>query len=289
LSGTYFAETEKKFAGQSRMGAGMDRDWLAELAATDPGLSEALRQLRGEGLRDPTGPDPLLSAMVPADVLSEFLTLAVREVRDDVLFGLALTLPACIYKFGAGQEALDFLVAERPLPSDKMDWVRDRLSNLATTARDRLGEFGSPEVAAALLTPDRGPGAPGVLHGVALMAEHGPNPQPFRIRLVEWVHDGRFDFAGQADLGELFDILGQRRDVTALRAVRAALHARVLDLLEDPATSPDGVYYLERAVAVGYRCADELVGDLRRSSERVTGQLRARFGRAVDALGLQAH
>jgi hypothetical protein len=170
-----------------------------------------------------------------------------------------------------------------------MDWVQSRLSNLATRARDRLGEFGSPEIAAALLMPDRGPGMPGVLHGVALMAEHGPNPQPYRIRLVEWVHDGRFDLAGQADPGDLFGILGQRRDVAGLAAVRAALHSRVLDLLEDPATSPDGVYYLERAVAVGYRCADELVGDLRRSSERVTGELRARFGRAVDALKLQAN
>src|SRR5215207_1147136 len=91
----------------------MSGDRLAALANTDPGLSEALRQLRrGGGLYAGTGPDALHNADVSPEVLEEFLTLAVREAPDDQVFGLAVTLPGLIYRRGAGQEALDVLLSE---------------------------------------------------------------------------------------------------------------------------------------------------------------------------------
>ena len=75
----------------------MSGDRLAALANADPGLSEAIWQLRrGGGLHAGSGPDPLLNADVAPEVLEEFLTLAVREAPDDQVFGLAVTLPRLI-------------------------------------------------------------------------------------------------------------------------------------------------------------------------------------------------
>ena len=116
----------------------MSGDQLAALANADPGLSEALRQLRrGGGLRDGTGPDPLQNADVSPEVLEEFLTLAVREAPDDQVFGLAVTLPRLIHRRGAGQEALDVLLSERSLTPDQRDWVDIYLERSAQAARER--------------------------------------------------------------------------------------------------------------------------------------------------------
>lgn len=69
-----------------------------------------------------------------------------------------------------------------------------------------------------------------------------------------------------------------------MRAVRAAVHARVLDLVEDPATSAAGIYHVEAATRAEYQYADELATDLRRSGARIAADHAARFELAVTRL-----
>lgn len=262
----------------------VEKDDLAELASPDAGLLEALRQLRGKGLRDGSGPDPLLSALVPPEVLSRFLVAAVQEARDDTLVGLALTLPACIYRRGAGQEALELVLTGGRLPDWAGRYVEAHLEAQHTAARERLGQYASPEQAARLLEPATGPGTPGVLAGLALLAARHPAPRPYQLRLQSWIHEGRFDQGGDGDAGELLRILGDGRDEPGLRPHRAALHARIVDRLEDPATGDAGVHPVEAAAAVGYACADELVGDLARATVQLGEAARARFDAALSRL-----
>ena len=236
----------------------MSGDRLAALAEADPGLSEALRQLRrGGGLRDGTGPDPLHNADVSPEVLSEFLTLAVREAPDDRVFGLAVTLPGLIHRRGAGQEALGVLLSERSLTSDQRVWVDVYLKQQAQAARER---------------------------GAQALVEVTPMDEQTRattMHLLGVVHAGGFDPGGGSDAVALLRQLVRLGAVAGGRALRAAVHARVCDLVQTTATSAAGIHYLEAAVQVYYLYADELAMDMRRASPHIAADQTMRF---VDAI-----
>ena len=231
----------------------MSGDRLAALANADPGLSEALRQLRrGGGLRDGTGPDPLQNADVSPEVLEEFLTLAVREAPDDQVFGLAVTLPRLIHRRGAGQEALDVLLSERSLTPDQRDWVDIYLERSAQA-----------------------------------LVEVPPMDEQTRattMQILRAVHAGEFDPGGGSDAAALFTQLVQLRTVAGGRVLRAAVHARVCDLVRTPATSAAGIHYLEAAVQVDYLYADELAMDMRRAGHQIAADQTMRFDDAITRL-----
>jgi hypothetical protein len=239
----------------------MSGDQLAALANADPGLSEALRQLRrGGGLRDGTGPDPLQNADVSPEVLEEFLTLAVREAPDDQVFGLAVTLPRLIHRRGAGQEALDVLLSERSLTPDQRDWVDIYLERSAQAARER---------------------------GAQALVEVPPMDEQTRattMQILRAVHAGEFDPGGGSDAAALFTQLVQLRTVAGGRVLRAAVHARVCDLVRTPATSAAGIHYLEAAVQVDYLYADELAMDMRRAGPQIAADQTMRFDDAITRL-----
>jgi hypothetical protein len=236
----------------------MSEDRLAALAETDPGLSEALWQLRRSGgLHDGSGPDPLHNADVSPEVLSEFLTLAVREAPDDQVFGLAVTLPGLIYRRGAGQEALDFLLSERSVTSDQRVWVDIYLKQQVQAAWERGAE---------------------ALVKVPLMDEQTRATTMYLLRVV---HAGGFDPGGGSATAALLTQLVQLRTVAGGRALRAAVHARVVDLVGTTATSAAGIHYLEAAVRVYYMFADELAMDMRRASPHIAADQTMRF---VDAI-----
>lgn len=236
----------------------MSGDRLATLGELDPGLSEALRQLRrGGGLRDGTGPDPLYNADVSPEVLSEFLLLVVREAPDDQVFGLAVTLPGLIYRRGAGQEALDVLLRERSLTPDQRSWVDFHLKQQGQDARER---------------------------GAQAMVKVPPMDEQTRattMQILRVVHAGGFDPGGGSDAAALFTQLVELRTVAGGRALRAAVHARVCDLVQTPVSSAAGIHYLEAAIQADYLYADELAMDIRRAGPQVTGDQSTRF---VDAL-----
>lgn len=235
----------------------MDGDRLSVIASADPGLREALRQLRGGGLRDGSGPDPLYNADVAPEVLSEFLTLAVQESPDSHVFGLALTLPGLIHRRGVGTEALDMLLRERPLTASQRDWVRLRLESQQSAARER--------------------GAQARIEVPAMDDES----RAAAMRVLDVLYAGGFDPDGGSDPAALFARLVEFREVSGMRAVRAAVHARVVDLVDEPATSAAGIYYVEAAIQVEYLYADELAMDLRRSSAQIAADHAARFDLAV--------
>jgi hypothetical protein len=106
----------------------MAHDRLMELASSDAGLTDILGQLRGAGLREVVGPDPLLRAQVADTVLDEFLSVAVRDLSDRVIFGLALSLPACIIQRGVGQEALQYCLDHGNLTPAEVTSVWDRMA-----------------------------------------------------------------------------------------------------------------------------------------------------------------
>jgi hypothetical protein len=239
----------------------MSEDRLAVLADADPGRSEALRQLRrGGGLHDGTGPDPLHNADVSPEVLSEFLTLAVREAPDDQVFGLAVTLPGLIYRRGAGQKALAILLSERSLTSSQRDWVDLYLKRQEQAARERGGQA---------------------------LVEVPPMDEQTRaatMDILRVVHAGGFDPGGGSDTASLLTRLVQRRTVAGWRVIRAAVHARVCDLVRTPATSAAGIHYLEAAVQVDYLYADELAMDMRRAGPQIAADQTMRFVDAVSRL-----
>src|SRR5512134_328220 len=107
---------------------------IEELAASSPELAAILRELRGSGLREPVGPDPLLSPTLPAGTLDEFLSLAVRECSEANLFGLALALPMCIFQRGAGYEALEYCLTRRGLPPERREFVAGRMLGAKSVA-----------------------------------------------------------------------------------------------------------------------------------------------------------
>lgn len=239
----------------------MTGDRLAALAGTDPGLSEALRQLRtGGGLRDGSGPDPLHNAAVSPEVLSEFLTLAVREAPDAQVFGLAVTLPGLIHRRGAGREALDVLLSERSLTPDQRNWVDLHRQRQVQAASERGGR------------------------GLVEVPPMDEQSRATTMQILRVVHAGGFDPGGGGAPAALFTRLVQLRTVTGGRALRAAVHARVGDLVQTPATSAAAISYLEAAVQVSYLYADELAMDMRRAGPQISADQTARFGAAIASL-----
>lgn len=110
----------------------MGESRLDELAGASPDLRLVLDELRGSGLRAWAGRDPLLHAEVTAEHLSEFLSLLVREVPDEQLYGLAQVLPACVFRRGAGHEALEHVLTGGRLSAEQRE-----LPGRSTPARSR--------------------------------------------------------------------------------------------------------------------------------------------------------
>jgi hypothetical protein len=188
------------------------------LAAGSPALRQVLDELRGHGLREPAGPDPLLSPALPAGVLDEFLSLAVRECGDANLFGLALILPMCAFQRGAGYEALEYALTSRGMPPDHREFVAGRMLGAKSVAdvvwahqivltAGNTGIYHSflsrhaavvvdkcfDQLAAYLLDPGRGPGGY-VAACVDIVLRHGVSaPSLFVRRWLEWLDAGLFD------------------------------------------------------------------------------------------------
>lgn len=284
---------------------------IEELAASSPELASILRELRGSGLREPVGPDPLLSPTLPAGALDEFLSLAVRECSEANLFGLALALPMCAFQRGAGYEALEYCLTRRGLPPERREFVAGRMLGARSVAdvvwahgivlsTQNTGLYHSflsrhakvvadkcfDQAARFLLDPARGPG--GYTAGcVELVLRQDVRAwRPFVRRWLEWLDAGLFDGLFQ-QTGErpvvMYRILDDNAGRQAFEPLRDAAHRRVVQLI--------GVGRLAAAwqhiagmVEAGYSAADP-VGDLVGSAvAALDAQSRATLAPAVTAL-----
>ncbi len=277
----------------------MANDRLQELASSDAGLTDILGQLRGAGLREVVGPDPLLRAEVPDTVLDEFLSVAVRDVSDRVIFGLALSLPACIIQRGVGQEALQYCLDHRNLTPDELSSVWDRMarpdgpSESLRAAHRRIGTVvvragrvgpsyryyqflrdnieqlvrECPEdLADVMLGPEfsaRGSG----LDSLVLAVEHSTDPEPYVRRWIDWIDEGRFDSAGpdHGNCQVMYSYLQDHRADPQFTAIRTAAHIHLVQLVKSPERVNEAWHNLRGMFEARYALAGEALAAIIRS------------------------
>jgi hypothetical protein len=145
LSGKIFADFTSEPAYLNSLGKVLHRlgvesatpsvalDRLSELASSNALLRSALAELRGEGISTATA-DALASSKIADVELSDFLSLAAREVQGQQLFGLAISLIRYIDERGVGQEALDFCLSSRRLADWQSALVGMHMQNVTTEA-----------------------------------------------------------------------------------------------------------------------------------------------------------
>ena len=277
----------------------MARDRLLELASSDAGLTDILGELRGAGLREVVGPDPLLHAQVPDAVLDEFLSVAVRDVSDDVIFGLALSLPSCIIQRGVGQEALRYCLDHRNLtphevssvwarmagpagPSESLRAAHRRIGTVVVRAgdaalyyryyqflRDNIEQLvrECPEdLAEVMLGPTFSAGGTGV-DCLVLVIEHSTDPEPYARRWIDWIEAGRFDSAGP-DNGNsqvMYSYLQDHRADPRFTPIRTAAHLHLVQLVKSPEKVNEAWHNLRGMFEARYALADEALVAITRS------------------------
>ena len=232
---------------------------IEELAATSPELGQVLHELRGSGLREPVGPDPLLSPDLPAGTLDEFLSLAARECSDANLFGLALALPMCAFQRGAGYEALEYCLTRRGLPADRREFVAGRMLGAKSVAdvvwahgiivsTGNTGLYHSfltrhaavvadkcfDQAATFLLAPTRGPGGYTANCVELVLQQEVGAWRPYVRRWLEWLETGLFDGLSHRT-GErpvvMYRILDDNAGQPTFESLREAAHRRVVQLV----------------------------------------------------------
>jgi hypothetical protein len=227
-------------------------------------------------------------------VLDEFLSLAVREVDDRVIFGLALSLPACILLRGVGQEALDYCLANRTLSDARRAHVQNRLSNLrgvGETACDHLrrlrGYAGfsgatyfyykvlsedadevfancSEEITEYLTDPCFGPKGNRNLDCVVIAIEHSRDPLPFIKHWIDWLDAGLFDSENRTS-GSIYYYLDLHPDDPKFRQIAQAAHAHIVELLSSPDRVVQTWWHLRGLLERKYAGANKVVAAVRRS------------------------
>jgi hypothetical protein len=239
---------------------------LDELASASPELRLVLDELRGSGLRDYVGPDPLLVAGVPADHLSEFLSRVAREVSDRNLYGLAVALPACIHRRGAGEEALDHILASGRLSARQREAVVQQRIRLAVRGDGPLADRHRALAALAVghpldayrdflvqNLPDLALTAPEDLGLVILdprtsprivafeclepLIEHAPDPRPFVDRGSEWIRAGALDQTPENEhtyVGIFYHILDDNWHKPRFDPLRRTMFVHLIDLIRAP-------------------------------------------------------
>lgn len=284
---------------------------IEELAAAAPELGQILHELRGSGLREPVGPDPLLSPTLPAGVLDEFLSLAVRECSDANLFGLALALPMCAFQRGAGYEALEYCLTRRGLPPDRREFVAGRMLGAKSVAdvvwahgivlsTGNTGLYHSflsrhakvvaekcfDQLATFLLAPTRGPGGYTANCVEIVLRQDVGAWRPFVRRWVEWLDAGLFD-AVPPRAGErpavMYRILDDNADREVFAPLRDAAHRRVVRLVVT-GQLPAAWRHLAGMVEAGYRAAPEVCDTLRPAVDTLDDAGRAVLAPAWTAL-----
>lgn len=234
------------------------QDRIDALAAASPELRQILDELRGDGLREPIGPDPLLSPTLSNGMLDEFLSLAVRECVDGNLFGLALALPMCAFQRGAGYEALEYCLKRRNLPPDHREFVAGRMLGAKSVVdvvwahgivlsagntgiyHSFLGRHAAvvvdrcfDQLAAYLLDPARGPGGY-TAACIEIVLKHDVGaPWPFVRRWLEWLDTGLFDGAGHPAAEQpavMYRLLSDDADRPVFAPLREAAHRHVAEL-----------------------------------------------------------
>lgn len=290
---------------------GMSQGRIDQLAATTAELGQILRELRGDGLREPVGPDPLLNPDLPAGTLDEFLSLAVRECSDANLFGLALALPMCAFQRGAGYEALEYVLTRRGLAADKRDFIAGRMLGARSPAdvvwahgivlRTRntglyhsflsrharvVAEKCFDQLATYLLDPARGPGG-FTASCVELVLQQGVGaPRLFVRRWLEWIDAGLFDGLG-AHGGErpavLYRVLDDNAEREVFAPLREAAHRRIASLVGDGRLAA-AWRHLAGAVDAGYSGAPDLADAVRPAIDTLDDDARAALAPAWSAL-----
>lgn len=289
----------------------MAQDRIDQLAATSPELAQILRELRGSGLREPVGPDPLLNPVLPAGVLDEFLSLAVRECSDANLFGLALALPMCAFQRGAGYEALEYVLTRRGLPQDRREFVAGRMLGARSPAdvvwahgivlkTGNTGLYHSflsrharvvvekcfDQLATYLLNPARGPGGYTANCLELVLQQVVGAPRLFLRPWLEWIDNGLFDGLSPR-VGErpavLYRILDENASREVFTPLRAATHRRVVELVTSRQL-PAAWQHLAGVVEAGYRGTADLCDELRPAVEGLDAAARDVLAPAWTAL-----
>ncbi|MDQ1289141.1 MAG: hypothetical protein QG622_2707 [Actinomycetota bacterium] len=270
----------------------MSDNRIEALAATFPELRQILGELRSDGLREPSGPDPLLSPALPAGVLDEFLGLAVRECPDANLFGLTLVLPMCVFQRGAGYAALEHALTSRRLPPDHREFVAGRMLGARSVAdvvwahgivlragntgiyHSFLGRHAAvvvdkcfDQLAAYLLAPGRGPGGYAAACVEIVLRQGVGASWPFVRRWLEWLDAGLFD--GPPDDGGapgatpaperpavLYRLLHDNLERPVFTPLRDGTHRHVAELVAKGRTEAVW-WHLAAMVEVGYGAAEE--------------------------------
>lgn len=265
---------------------------IEQLAESSPELLQVLLEVRGSGLREPVGPDPLLSPTLPAGVLDEFLSLAVRECSEANLFGLALALPMCVFQRGAGYEALEYCLTRRGLPADRREFVAGRMLGarsiadvvwahgivLSTGNTGLLHAFLSrhakivtekcfDQLARFLLDPARGPGGYTANCVEIVLQQDVGSWRPFVRRWLEWLDAGLFDGliprTGERPV-VLYRVLDDNAEREIFTSLREAAEQRVVHLLTT-GQLPAAWQHLAGMVEAGYSrtgTVSELVGPI---------------------------
>lgn len=271
-------------------------DRLSQLASTSADLTEMLKQLRGDGLAEEVGRDRLLDADSTDEVLDEFLSVAVREVSDQVIFGLALSLPICILRRGVGQAALDYCLAHRALLEDERTDIRNRLSNLRGVnesiceQHQRLRSYAGfsgdtafyhtflvaniaevlaecpDKLADYLLDPQFGPEGYNV-DCMVVAIQHSPDPEPFIRHWIKWLGDGLFDKPrpprGATTI--MYAALDDHAHDPRFATIADAAHVHVVRILGSSGNVGGTWWHLRGLLEQRYKRADEVVSTIRRS------------------------
>ncbi len=304
-------------------------DRLDEISGSDPTLALAWEELRNCALTDATRL-ALESAAVPNSVLDEFLRLAVRcvppvtnittnlEGRTSQLFALALTTINLIAVRSVGHEALQYCLQpgnlsssqlavalsrlNRDAPPDAVVWFHRRLIELRVDGAyywflkqhfEVIQMRSWDEMANYLLVPDRGPDVLN-LESLELVVRQGRDPEPFRRRMLEWLHRGLLDGEGPSAVpasflylsapyrpspivdeihrrvGELVRATDQRHQRIGLRHLASMIErkydrvdevVRLLDPWGSPALAPpeSRMYRLLRSALVALARSDDSV------------------------------
>jgi hypothetical protein len=262
-------------------------------------LTDILGQLRGAGLREVVGPDPLLRAQVADTVLDEFLSVAVRDLSDRVIFGLALSLPACIIQRGVGQEALQYCLDHRNLTPAEVTSVWDRMARpggpseslraahrrIATVVlhagrvelsyryyqflRDNIGQLVREcpeELADVMLDPKFSAGGTG-LDSLVLAIEYSADPEPYVRRWIDWIEEGRFDSAGpdHGNCQVMYSYLQDHPVDPQFAVIRTAAHIHLVQLVKSPEKVNEAWHNLRGMFEARYAFAGEALAAISRS------------------------
>jgi len=277
----------------------MTNDRLHELASSSVHLTQILEELRGAGLREVVGFDPLLHADASDAALDEFLSLAVREAPEHVIFGLALSLPVCVIERGVGEEALEYCLAHRNLSRDELNFVfrnmsgprgpyeslcsaHRRISRAAARAghtayyerflRDNIAELAEkcPEDLADFMLDAQFSASSAGVDCLVLAIKHSSDFEPYVQRWIHWLTEGRFDSAGPGygNTTVMYGYLGSNVDNARFRAVRVAAHAHLVHLLQSPQKVTQAWRNLQAILSARYAAADEVVTAIRHSGLR---------------------